>query len=170
VRLTFPKCPLEGLNLKRAMIGLFLQLIFGLLAVLIQVIAIFARLVITLVVSLVGAVETRGRHRPHNGAIRRAIPSDVRWTVFRRDRYRCRFCGSHHDLTIDHIYPVSRGGTNELTNLQTLCRRCNSSKGASVPVFASPGVQQRHGAWGAEEFVGLFFGLLVVIVLIGMIV
>ncbi len=170
MRLTFPKRPLEGLNLKRAMIGLFLQLILGLLAVVIQLIAIFARIVVTLVVSLLGAFETRGRHRPHNGAIRRAIPSDVRWTVFRRDGYHCRFCGSHHDLTIDHIYPVSRGGTNELTNLQTLCRSCNSSKGDAVPVFASPGGQRRTGAWGAEEFVGLVFGLLVLIVLIGIIV
>lgn len=50
--------------------------------------------------------------------------------VFKRDGYRCVACGSDEDLTVDHIFPWSKGGSDELDNLQTLCGTCNSSKGA----------------------------------------
>lgn len=50
--------------------------------------------------------------------------------VFERDEYRCLHCGTHRDLTCDHIIPESRGGPTELSNLQTLCLPCNSRKGA----------------------------------------
>lgn len=42
----------------------------------------------------------------------------------------CRHCGATEDLCVDHVRPVARGGTSERSNLQPLCRRCNSSKGA----------------------------------------
>ena len=42
----------------------------------------------------------------------------------------CQACQATADLTVDHIVPVSRGGTHEGHNLQVLCRRCNSAKGA----------------------------------------
>jgi 5-methylcytosine-specific restriction endonuclease McrA len=38
-------------------------------------------------------------------------------------------CGIHQDLTVDHVIPLSRGGTDELWNLQFLCVAHNSSKG-----------------------------------------
>ena len=41
----------------------------------------------------------------------------------------CVQCGRTSDLTVDHIRPRSRGGTNDRSNLQVLCRSCNSSKG-----------------------------------------
>ena len=46
-----------------------------------------------------------------------------------RDGYRCAHCGAYEDLTIDHIMPLSKGGTDDLDNLRLLCRACNSSKG-----------------------------------------
>ena len=50
-----------------------------------------------------------------------------------RDNYQCRYCGATNDLAIDHIFPFSRGGSNEADNLQVLCRSCNSSKGDAIP-------------------------------------
>ncbi|MFI6609293.1 HNH endonuclease [Streptomyces sp. NPDC050507] len=42
---------------------------------------------------------------------------------------RCRTTGSlANPLTGDHIVPLARGGTNVLSNVQVLCRSCNSSK------------------------------------------
>lgn len=49
--------------------------------------------------------------------------------IFARDGYKCVRCGSSEDLTIDHITPLSAGGTDEDTNYQTLCGKCNTVKG-----------------------------------------
>jgi 5-methylcytosine-specific restriction protein A len=46
----------------------------------------------------------------------------------------CSFCKRTKDLTVDHIVPLSNGGFTVESNLQVLCRSCNSSKGASVSV------------------------------------
>lgn len=54
----------------------------------------------------------------------------LRTKVFERDAYRCVHCATHLSLTVDHIKPESKGGTLAFDNLQTLCRPCNSSKGA----------------------------------------
>ena len=62
---------------------------------------------------------------------RQPIPRQLRHKVFKRDGYRCRECGASNDetsLEIDHIVPVARGGTNDIDNLQTLCRECNRMK------------------------------------------
>lgn len=63
---------------------------------------------------------------------RREVSASTRLAVYKRDGYACKHCGTHEDLSIDHIFPVSKGGTNDLENLQTLCRPCNSRKGARV--------------------------------------
>lgn len=51
--------------------------------------------------------------------------------VFERDAYRCQHCGDYHDLTRDQVVPLIAGGATTIENLQTLCRSCNSRKGAS---------------------------------------
>lgn len=67
------------------------------------------------------------------------LPHRVEWIrmskvrraeVFARDPHKCQCCGSTEHLTIDHIIPLARGGSNDLDNLQILCRSCNSRKGA----------------------------------------
>lgn len=61
--------------------------------------------------------------------LRALISAELRQEVFQRDGYRCVSCGASTRLTIDHIIPISKGGTNDRANLQTLCRPCNTSKG-----------------------------------------
>ncbi len=59
------------------------------------------------------------------------IPAPVRKYVFERDSYCCQSCrktNQETELTIDHIIPLARGGSNDLSNLQTLCRSCNLKK------------------------------------------
>lgn len=40
----------------------------------------------------------------------------------------CLACGSKEDITIDHVVPLCKGGTNSIENLQPLCKSCNSRK------------------------------------------
>lgn len=40
----------------------------------------------------------------------------------------CTYCGSHESLQVDHKFPRSRGGGNEISNLQWLCSKCNLTK------------------------------------------
>jgi 5-methylcytosine-specific restriction endonuclease McrA len=44
----------------------------------------------------------------------------------------CAACGATGPSTIDHIIPLSRGGTDSVGNLMPLCGRCNSSKGTKT--------------------------------------
>tara|TARA_X000000950_G_C13442524_1_gene468590 strand:+ start:121 stop:528 length:408 start_codon:yes stop_codon:yes gene_type:complete len=63
----------------------------------------------------------------------RTIRGSVRKDVMARDNYQCQYCGATDDLAIDHIFPFSRGGSNEADNLQVLCRACNSAKSDAIP-------------------------------------
>lgn len=58
------------------------------------------------------------------------VPLELRWSVWERDDFTCQNCGSRRFLTIDHVVPLSRGGSSALSNLQTLCEHCNKAKGA----------------------------------------
>lgn len=76
------------------------------------------------------------------------VAGSVRRRIFRRDEYRCQFCGlqgrEHRHasgaftfptekvdvfLSIDHIVARANGGSNDETNLRTLCVPCNTKKG-----------------------------------------
>lgn len=58
----------------------------------------------------------------------------LRFEVFRRDRFLCQMCHKNGApdavLHVEHIIPISDGGTNDITNLITICTECNHGKGA----------------------------------------
>jgi hypothetical protein len=68
-----------------------------------------------------------------SGCVPYYVPPAQRQRIFARDEFKCKKCGSTERLSIDHIIPRSKGGTNEDSNLQTLCVYCNSSKGNDLP-------------------------------------
>lgn len=64
-------------------------------------------------------------------AKRKTISKKLRFEVFKRDSFTCQYCGKSAPdviLEVDHINPVSKGGTNDLLNLITSCRDCNRGK------------------------------------------
>lgn len=63
---------------------------------------------------------------------RRKIPIQIRTRIYARDGHKCVHCGTENGLTLDHIVPWSAGGSDDESNLQTLCQSCNSRKGARV--------------------------------------
>ena len=61
----------------------------------------------------------------------RKIPGEIQQEVYKRDRGKCRICGSTDNLHFDHILPFSKGGSSKLaSNIQLLCARHNFKKGA----------------------------------------
>ena len=79
-----------------------------------------------IVVLPIDKVNVKSKRRRTN------IPRGMRHEVFKRDNYTCQECGAKKSdgavLHVDHKVPVSKGGTDELDNLQTLCGDCNLNK------------------------------------------
>lgn len=73
-------------------------------------------------------------------AAKRSVSKRTRFEVFKRDGFTCQYCGSHPPQSImhvDHVMPVSKGGSNHIDNLITACQSCNLGKSnvllSSVP-------------------------------------
>lgn len=67
-----------------------------------------------------------------------AVSKRLRFEILRRDNHACRYCGAtapEAALTVDHVVPVTLGGTDDPKNLVAACRDCNSGK-SSVPADA----------------------------------
>lgn len=65
-----------------------------------------------------------------------SVTKRMRYEVLRRDNHACKYCGATAPeavLTVDHVIPVSLGGTDDPTNLVTACNDCNVGKGSSNP-------------------------------------
>ena len=81
---------------------------------------------------------TRNFNIATNPAWGSASGGGYRGHIMRRDNYTCQKCGlSIKDepnllLEIDHIIPLSKNGLTTEDNLQTLCWRCNRTKGSKI--------------------------------------
>lgn len=60
----------------------------------------------------------------------RQIDQGVSWAVYKRDGYRCRYCGLEGvPLTVDHLVLWEEGGPSIPENLVAACRKCNKTRG-----------------------------------------
>lgn len=59
------------------------------------------------------------------------MKSSIRFEVFERDRFTCQYCGGkapNVELEIDHVIPLSAGGSDDVLNLKAACTSCNRGK------------------------------------------
>ncbi len=71
---------------------------------------------------------------PTINIVRSGITGKQRWMIFKRDNFVCQYCGrsgTETKLEVDHIKPISQGGTDAESNLITSCFECNRSKGGN---------------------------------------
>ncbi len=83
------------------------------------------------------------------------MPQGLRFDVFRRDNFCCRYCGRSSPsvtLEVDHVVAVSNGGTDAIDNLVTACTDCNRGKSAKEASAPAPGVKPRTD----DPIVGMF--------------
>lgn len=63
---------------------------------------------------------------------KRAVSTRTRFEIFKRDGFRCLYCGGtplQGALHVDHVVPLAEGGDNATANLVTACGECNLGKG-----------------------------------------
>ncbi|MBI3590099.1 MAG: HNH endonuclease [Candidatus Melainabacteria bacterium] len=62
----------------------------------------------------------------------------TRRNLMYRDHYKCQYCSvKTNDLTIDHVIPRSRGGSDSWENVVACCQKCNVKKGDRTPKEAN---------------------------------
>jgi hypothetical protein len=63
------------------------------------------------------------------------------WELLKKQyNHKCPACGdTKNPLTKDHIIPVSKGGSDNIENIQPLCKRCNSKKHTLI-------IKYKHGS------------------------
>jgi 5-methylcytosine-specific restriction endonuclease McrA len=79
-------------------------------------------------------INRRNRHK-RRGAPGRHSVSDIR-EIIEAQRGKCAYCRKdvRKKYHVDHIVPISKGGTSNRSNLQILCPWCNRSKKARDPI------------------------------------
>ena len=85
---------------------------------------------------------------------RQPLKKSVRFEVFKRDSFTCQYCGQKSPdvvLEVDHITPVAGGGGNDILNLVTACRSCNSGKSDKKLSDASAVEKARRQAEDVQE-------------------
>ena len=85
---------------------------------------------------------------------RKAISKTLRFEIFKRDGFKCQYCGSTPPkavLHVDHIIPVAKGGGNTDGNLTTACSVCNGGKGVRDLTLAPATLAERAAAVAEQE-------------------
>lgn len=80
------------------------------------------------------------------GKTRKALSAKTRFEVFKRDGFKCQYCGASAPETVlhvDHVVAVANGGKNSMLNLVTSCQPCNGGKGAR-PLNDSSAVEKQR--------------------------
>jgi len=88
------------------------------------------------VIDVNSIIATYGNNHALAKARAHYIPPLNNNALFRRDANICLYCGQHfnvHDLSRDHITPLSRGGDDVWNNVVTACKRCNNHKAGRTP-------------------------------------
>jgi 5-methylcytosine-specific restriction endonuclease McrA len=110
----------------------------------------------------VASTEEAGEGRVHSPSQSLAVPSVIRLLEYRRiprqmraisrknilirDQHTCQYCNKHFgagELTLDHVIPRSRGGSNTWENLVASCLHCNNRKGDRLPHEASMSLRRQ---------------------------
>jgi len=78
-------------------------------------------------------------HSSKNRQRRKSLKSNksLFYKLLKKYKFKCNNCSSTDKLTIDHIKPFSKGGTDNFSNLQILCKSCNSKKRDKIVVNES---------------------------------
>lgn len=77
------------------------------------------------------------------------LEAGSRTFVFSFYQNKCLNCKSEK-ITLDHVVPLARGGTNHITNFQPLCRSCNGSKRLKVIDFRWDGGILMYEEWSTN--------------------
>jgi 5-methylcytosine-specific restriction endonuclease McrA len=88
------------------------------------------------VIEVNSIIATYGNNHALAKARAHYVPPLNNNALFRRDANICLYCGQHfnaHDLSRDHITPLSRGGDDVWNNVVTACKRCNNHKAGRTP-------------------------------------
>ena len=83
-----------------------------------------------------------------------------RQNLYVRDLFQCQYCSEtfdYHELNIDHVIPLSKGGKTNWENCVTSCKSCNSRKGSSTNIKPrmkpyKPDYYSLVGKWKDIEF------------------
>lgn len=65
-----------------------------------------------------------------NNKFNRYVAPQIRTNLL--NNAKCKYCESTDELQIDHIKPISKGGNNNINNLQVLCKKCNNKKSNKI--------------------------------------
>ena len=81
---------------------------------------------------LIEMAETKGNKKVK----RKSYSQDARKLLYNNAKGRCELCGRKilfEDMTVDHINPLSMGGSNDVENIACVCYACNKFKGNILP-------------------------------------